>query len=217
MDPVQADVARRREDYVSAPLDAVDVAADPILQFERWYAEAVDAGLPEPNAMTLATVDADGRPQARVVLLRGIDAEGFRFYTNHEGAKARELAAHPAAALTFFWPELHRQVRVTGAVRRLGEAESDAYFASRPRGSRIGAWSSPQSQVLADREELDRLVAETEARFAGVQDVPRPPFWGGYLVAPDVVEFWQGRQSRLHDRLRYRREGDDWVLERLAP
>jgi pyridoxamine 5'-phosphate oxidase len=217
MDPVQADLQQRRSDYASAPLDVGDVLDDPILQFERWYGEAVDAGMPEPNAMTLTTVDAGGRPQARVVLLRGVGPDGFRFFTNYEGAKARELAAHPVAALAFFWADLHRQVRVTGAVRRLGDADNDGYFASRPRGSRIGAWSSPQSQVLAAREDLDRLVAETEARFAGVEDVPRPEFWGGYLVVPDGIEFWQGRVNRLHDRLRYRRDGERWALERLAP
>ena len=217
MDPVQADLEQRRRDYASAPLDVGDVLDDPILQFERWYGEAVDAGMPEPNAMTVATVDAGGRPQARVVLLRGVGPDGFRFFTNYEGAKAGELAAHPVVALTFFWADLHRQVRITGSVRRLGEADNDRYFASRPRGSRIGAWSSPQSQVLAGREDLDRLVAETEARFAGVEDVPRPEFWGGYLVVPDSIEFWQGRVNRLHDRLRYRRDGERWLLERLAP
>jgi pyridoxamine 5'-phosphate oxidase len=222
MDPVvRADVARRRHDYGSAPFDVTDAAPDPILQFERWYADAVDADLTEPNAMTLATVDEHGRPQARVVLLRGIGDDGFRFFTNYESAKARELDLHPFAALTFAWLDLHRQVRVSGPVRRLGDEAGDAYFASRPRGSRLGAWASPQSEVLTDREQLDRLLAATEERFAGVEDVPRPAFWGGFLVVPEVVEFWQGRLSRLHDRLRYRRDGDGdgeaWTIERLAP
>jgi pyridoxamine 5'-phosphate oxidase len=217
MDPVQADVERRRRDYVTAPFDAADAAPDPIAQFERWYADAVDSGVTEPNAMGLATVDEHGRPQARVVLLRGIGADGFRFYTNLESAKAREIAAHPFAALTFAWLDLHRQVRVSGPVRRLTGADEDAYFATRPRGHRLGAWASPQSEVLGGRDELERLVAEAEERFAGVEDVPRPPFWGGYLVEPEVVEFWQGRLNRLHDRLRYHREADRWVVERLAP
>jgi pyridoxamine 5'-phosphate oxidase len=216
-DPVQEDLERRRRDYAGRSFDVGDAAADPVVQFERWYADAVHAGLTEPNAMTVSTVDADGQPQSRYVLLRGIDAAGFRFYTNHASAKARELEAHPRAALTFGWLELHRSVRVAGAVRRVGAHESDAYFASRPRESRIGAWASPQSSVLASRADLDARVADAQARFTGVEDVPRPPFWGGYLVAPEVVEFWQGRPSRLHDRLRYRMSDGGWRVERLAP
>ena len=170
----------------------------------------------EPWAMTVSTVDAEGRPSARIVLLRGADERGFAFYTNYDSAKAADIEANPAVALTFGWLEIHRQVRITGTAVRLPEDESDAYFASRPPGSRLGAWASPQSAVLADRDELDRSLLAARERF-GDGDVPRPPNWGGYLVRHETVEFWQGRPNRLHDRLRYRRAADGWIVERLAP
>ncbi len=205
-----------RKDYTLHGLSEADVAGDPFTQFERWLTEALEAGLPEPNAMTLATADVVGRPAARVVLLRGIDAGGFVWYTNYESRKGRELSANPHAALVFYWPQLERQVRVEGPVEVLDQAQSDTYFNSRPRGSRLGAWASPQSQVIAERAVLDAQLAEVEARFPG-DELPRPPFWGGFRLAPEVVEFWQGRPSRLHDRLRYRRPGEAWLVERLAP
>ena len=208
---------RLREDYKGHALDVTDVHADPILQFRRWFDEAVGEGVAEPDAMTLATVDAAGDPQARVVLLRGLDERGFAFYTNRESAKARELAGRPRAALTFGWLEIYRQVRVIGDVTTLPDEESDAYFATRPRGAQIGAWASPQSAPIADRATLEARVAEVEERFAGLAEVPRPPFWGGYVVRPETVELWQGRPNRLHDRVRYRRDGEAWVIERLAP
>jgi pyridoxamine 5'-phosphate oxidase len=207
-----------REDYETPPLEAADLDADPLRQLERWLREALDRGIAEPNAMTVCTVRADGTPNARIQLLRGIDARGLSFFGNYESQKGRELDATPHATLVFFWQPLHRQVRVSGPVERLAAEASDAYFATRPRGSQVGAWASPQSRPLASRDELDALVTAAEARFAGVEQVPRPPHWGGWAVLPREVEFWQGGQSRLHDRLRYRRDGDGpWVVERLAP
>ena len=200
-------------DYDAPPLEPGDLDPDPIAQFRTWFAEARSAGLNEPEAMTVSTT----APASRHVLLRGVDERGFTFFTNYRSAKARELEADPRVALTFAWLDLHRAVRVTGRAERLPQAESDAYFASRPRGSRIGAWASPQSEVIPDRSSLDAGVAEVEARFAGVEDVPRPPHWGGILVVPERLEFWQGRPSRLHDRLRYRRADGAWAIERLAP
>jgi pyridoxamine 5'-phosphate oxidase len=208
------DIQDLRKEYTQRGLAEDEVAADPVAQFRDWFAAAATA-IREPNAMTLATVGPDGRPSARVVLLKGVDEQGFVFFTNYESRKGRELDAGGAAALVFYWPELERQVRVEGTVARVPEAESDAYYHSRPLGSRLGAWASPQSQVIVGREPLEARLAEAAARFA--ESPPRPPHWGGYRVAHDLVEFWQGRPSRLHDRIRYRRGPDGWLIERLAP
>ena len=210
-----------REQYSEAGLSEDDVADDPIVQFERWFEEWLATKPYDANAVILATTDADGWPSARAVLLKGLDERGFVFHTNRRSSKGLDLDRSHQAALCFLWHPVERQVRVVGTVEHLPDDESDAYFASRPRGAQIAASASPQSRVIADRAELERLTAETEARFATAAEVPRPPYWGGYLVRPLTVEFWQGRRSRLHDRLRYCRSdsapGAKWVIERLAP
>jgi pyridoxamine 5'-phosphate oxidase len=205
-----------RREYTREALTEADVDADPVVQFGRWFEQAEQAGLLEPTAMTLATATPDGRPSARMVLLRGFDERGFCFYTNHESRKGVELAANPRAALVFWWGELERQVRIEGPVAPTSRAESEAYFHSRPPGSQLSAAASPQSRVIQDRAVLERRVAELAADSADGQ-VPLPDFWGGYRLTHEVVEFWQGRPNRLHDRLRYRRAGDGWKIERLAP
>jgi pyridoxamine 5'-phosphate oxidase len=214
-------LAAMRREYAQNGLAESDLAPDWLTQFESWLAAAVAAGLPEPNAMVLATADAAGRPSARTVLLKQIDRRGFVFYTNHRSRKATELAANPSASLVFGWQALGRQVVVTGRVERVTREQTEAYFATRPRASQLGAWASEQSAVVPDRASLDHAYEAVEARFAGT-DVPAPPHWGGLRVAPDTVEFWQGRTGRLHDRLRYRRALDtrdsaEWTVERLAP
>jgi pyridoxamine 5'-phosphate oxidase len=208
-------IAQLRKSYERAELDESASAADPLQQFERWLGEALAAQLPEPNAMTLATVGANGRPSTRVVLIKGYDARGIVWYTNYESRKGRELAANPQAALQFHWVELERVVRIEGKVQFADGAESDAYYASRPLDSRLGAWASPQSQVIASRATLVANAAKAAAKHG--LNPPRPPHWGGYRLVPDTWEFWQGRKSRLHDRLRYRLDGGAWVRERLAP
>jgi pyridoxamine 5'-phosphate oxidase len=211
-------IADLRREYQRAALTETEVDPDPIRQFDRWLKEAIAAGLPEPTAMTLATVDGEGRPDARIVLLKGAGPGGFVFFTNYGSRKGEELARHPAATLLFHWVALERQVRIEGTVTKVSPEESDAYFASRPHAARLGAWASPQSRVIPDRAWLERAVVAAGERFAPLGEaVPRPPHWGGYRVAPESIEFWQGRASRLHDRLRYRSEGSLWRIERLAP
>ncbi len=208
----------RRIQYETAGLDFADLDESPIQQWHAWYIEAAEAELPEPNAMAVGTIDAEGMPDSRVVLVRGLDDDGLTFFGNYNSAKGQQIDANPVASAVFPWIGLHRQVRVRGTVEMLPRHESDAYFASRPRDSQLGAWASPQSEVISGREVLNERHAEFAEKFAGVE-VLRPPHWGGWLLVPDVFEFWQGRPNRLHDRFRYRRDDEtqDWVIERLAP
>ncbi|MBV9406959.1 MAG: pyridoxamine 5'-phosphate oxidase [Acidobacteriaceae bacterium] len=206
-----------REEYRLKGLEERNCETNPIVQFERWIKDAQAAHLKEPNAMTLATVGAGGRPSARIVLLKEVSDLGFVFYTNYSSRKARELEANPFVALTFYWTELERQVRVEGRVERISREQSEGYFQTRPRGSRLGAWASHQSQVVSNRAEMDAGLEEMERRY-GSGDVPAPEFWGGYCVVHEAVEFWQGRPNRMHDRLLYRRKDEDaWTIERLWP
>jgi len=207
-----------RDEYRGRPLTRKDLGDDPLALLGKWLKQAIAAAAPEPSAMVLATVDGNGRPSARVVLLKGLDHRGLVFYTNYESRKAAELAANPHAALCFFWQPLSRQIRLAGEVCKVSPSQTEEYFNSRPRGSQIGAWSSAQSRPIASRQRLEEQIAEVEERFADRPIAP-PPFWGGYLLVPDEVEFWQGRSSRLHDRFRYAKAGRDagWNIERLAP
>lgn len=205
-----------RKDYTLAGLDKADVSPNPIEQFRVWFEAALAAGVPEPNAMHVSTVTADGRPNGRIVLIKDVSETGFVFYTNYESRKGNELMEHPFAALTFFYPELERQIRIEGRVEKVSADESDAYFNSRPRGSQIGAWVSNQSRIIEDRDMLEDRQRELEMQFNG-GPIPRPAHWGGFRVVPDALEFWQGRPSRLHDRIRYRREKGNWLIERLSP
>lgn len=211
-------LADMRRDYTRDGLSETQAPLEPFSLFRQWFDDAVKTEqLPvEPNAMTLATVDESGRPHCRVLLLKGLDERGFTFFSNYDSAKGRQLAVRPFAAMTFFWPSLERQVRIEGRVEQVTAAESDGYFQVRPLGSRIGAWASPQSRVIRDRAELEGLLAETEKRFLN-QTPHCPPHWGGYRLLPERIEFWQGRLSRLHDRLNYRLQGEAWIRERLAP
>lgn len=208
-------IADLRREYTYDGLSEADAHRDPLVQFERWFDEAVAAQLPLPNAMTLATVTPQGAPDARVVLLKGVEAGGFVFYTNYLSRKGEELAANPSACLVFLWTEFERQVRIEGRVEKVSAKESEEYFATRPLGSRLSAWASAQSAPVSDRETLERALEVMETRYG--ENPPRPPHWGGYRVIPDAIEFWQGRENRLHDRLLYRRRQGAWKIERLAP
>jgi len=208
----------RRIQYETAGLDLDDLDESPIQQWHAWYIEAVEAELAEPNAMVVSTIDAEGMPDSRIVLVRGFDDDGLTFFGNYNSAKGQQIDANPVASAVFPWIGLHRQVRVRGSIEMLPRHESDAYFASRPRDSQLGAWASPQSEVIEGRDVLNQRHTEFAEKFGGAE-VPRPPHWGGWLLVPEVFEFWQGRPNRLHDRFRYRRDDvtQDWVIERLAP
>ncbi len=214
--PPASDVAALRREYMQRALDEADVAPDPFQQFALWFQEALDChAIAEPNAMVLSTVSPEGQPHARFVLLKGFTAEGFVFFTNYSSEKGRDLEANPRAALTFGWIELERQVRIEGSVSQTPRSAVEAYFQTRPRGNRLGAWASNQSEVIPNRAALEARLTEADARFP--DDVPPPATWGGYRLAPERIEFWQGRTNRLHDRLRYRKDGEGWIIERLAP
>ena len=214
--PSRSPIADLRRDYARARLDETSIDPDPLLEFARWFEEAVEAEARDVNAMTLATASPEGVPSARIVLLKGFDQRGFVFFTDYRSNKGAELARNPRAALVFYWPELERQVRITGTTSPTDREESEAYFRSRPRGSRISAWVSHQSQVIGSRRELEAGIPELESRYPG-DDIPLPPYWGGFRLRPDSLEFWQGRTNRLHDRIRYLREGERWRIERLSP
>ncbi len=205
-----------RHDFSKQTLDESQVDKSPFLQFEKWFKEAVDAHVNEPNAMTVATASKSGKPAARILLLRNFNENGFVFYTNYSSRKGEEIDENPNCALLFFWPELERQVRIEGKLIKQSSAESDLYFNTRPRTSKLGAWTSPQSKVVKNREELDELYEQMSQRFPS-EDVPRPPHWGGYVLQPDSIEFWQGRPSRMHDRILYTLVNGNWKIERLAP
>ena len=206
-----------RSEYTKADLDIKNVAGNPFLQFEKWFAEARQSAVPEPNAMNLATVSKSGRPSSRIVLLKSVEENGFLFYTNYQSQKGKELQENPACALNFFWPELERQVRIEGIASLVSEEKSTAYFQSRPRASQVGAWASPQSHVVASREILEERAEQIDKKYAGLNLLPKPKQWGGYKVEPFLVEFWQGRSSRLHDRTVYIKNEGSWKINRLAP
>ncbi len=216
MNDLSQQIAQLRRDYVSQPFDESLAAENPFVQFQRWIEEAMRAEQPDVEAMTLSTATREGRVSARIVLLKGFDERGFVFFTNYDSRKSQELAEHPQAALTFYWHSLNRQIRIEGTVEKASVEESAKYFQTRPRSSQIGAWASPQSDVIASREALETRLAEVEARFKE-GEIPCPPFWGGWRLRPEQIEFWQGRESRLHDRILYTKQNGAWPISRLAP